>query len=99
MIVYRLFQAIAILVTGCLGLVLAAGVAGHLMDGEPGMPGLVGLASLLVAAILTLRQAAAMRRDGKPGAATALLALVMLPGLLGIAAFVGIGLLFTLGAP
>ncbi|MGG5819726.1 hypothetical protein [Falsiroseomonas sp. HW251] len=94
---YRLLQAVAFLSVGCVGLVLLASLAGTMADGDPGLPGLAAWAFVLLAGILVLRQAASLRDDGRPGAASTLLCLVAVPGLLGISAFVALGLLFTAG--
>jgi hypothetical protein len=93
---YGLLYALALLSLGAVALGFAGQLAGAAADGA-GVAGALVWLVVLGLGVLLVASAGRLRREGRTGPATTRLALVALPGLFGISAYVAIGLMFTLG--
>jgi|GEM_PF-6926855 len=93
---YRLVHAFAVLSLAAAALGVLAQVAGAAADGGAGAA-VLGWLAVLGLGVLLVSRAGTLRREGRIGGATALLALVAVPGTFFVTAFVAIGLLFTAG--
>ncbi|WP_237217001.1 hypothetical protein [Falsiroseomonas oryziterrae] len=96
MMLYGLLQALALVSLGAVALGFVGHLAGAAADGAGGAGAVVWLA-VLGLGVLLVGSADRLRREGRTGQATARLALVAVPGLFAISAYVAIGLMFTLG--
>jgi hypothetical protein len=96
MMLYGLLHALAMVSLGAVALGFAGHLAGAAADGAGGAGALAWLAVLGLGVVL-VASAGRLRREGRTTPATTCLALVALPGLFGVSAYVAIGLMFTLG--